>query len=313
MEVHLLFSKERKSKLDKADKINIILFCSASLLLFFYVLSFFKTSDRTKKDSLKSELINEKYGSKICAFEFSKGSGQEDQSLRLVKENDLWFIKNKKNYLPADRKIVETFINELIKVRNMYKISDKKSSDFLFSESERDVFHLRYFYSQNKEDFFDIYFGDHDFSGSLRYITSGKFNAIYEIDTALDIYLTSSVQFWSEKYIISREILGKINSKDIQTFYVKNDLDSPFIKKDFPEKLLELRHGGIADKSLTEMNDRDVELEFYFELGNKTSPSFKIFKSDNEGVYYIFADYKTFKTGYKISSWTYKSISDMIL
>lgn len=305
------------SKLKKSDRTNIILSFAAAVLAVLFIASFFKTTDRTKKDSVKSAVINEKYKEKITSFSISSESeNDENGKIEIVKNDELngfggadilWTIQKNGVSIPAEQKTVSSFLNELIKIRNMYKISDKISENLSFF-SEKTT--LRYFYSAESADFFDVIFGGHDFSGNQRYLMSGRFSGIYETDTSLDVYLNSSVQFWSEPYIISRQVLGNIKNDDIQGFYVKKEGEKVFSKSDFPEKLLELRHGGIAEK-LPQKEDESV-LELKIELGNKKSIEYKIFKTGNDS-FSVLADYGIYTACYKISSWTYKSMSEMML
>lgn len=298
------------SKLKSLNKTDRIFFIIAVILTVTYFLSFLRTTDKSKKNGVKSALVNEKYLPSISRF-IIKG----DNILSIQNNGKFWTIteNNSGNSIPADEKIINNFLSELTTIRNMYKISDKNNSKSNFSLSDGSEITLRYYYSDKAEDFYDIIFGGHDFSNNSRYIMSGKNTAVYEIDTNLDSYITTSVQFWSEPYIISSlacELKNGIKAADVQAFYC-NEGEAPLLKKEFPAKLLELRHGGFAENF--EDSDDKIIFNFYIQLGNKKDIYFSVYETSSESYYNIKAEYGNYTAYYKISAWTYKSISEMIL
>lgn len=298
------------SKLKSLNKTDRIFFIIAVILTVTYFLSFLRTTDKSKKNGVKSALVNEKYLPSISRF-IIKG----DNILSIQNNGKFWTIteNNSGNSIPADEKIINNFLSELTTIRNMYKISDKNNSKSNFSLSDGSEITLRYYYSDKAEDFYDIIFGGHDFSNNSRYIMSGKNTAVYEIDTNLDSYITTSVQFWSEPFIISSsaaELKNGIKETDVQAFFC-NEGESPLLKKDFPAKLLELRHGGIAE-NFEEAENKNI-LNFNIQLGNKKDIYFSVYETSNESYYNIKADYGNYTAYYKISAWTYKSIREMML
>ena len=83
------------------------------------------------------------------------------------------------------------------------------------------------------------------------------------------------------------------------------------VKKDFPAKLLELRHGGFAE-NFDEDENKNV-LNCYIVLGNKKEIYFSVYETSSESYYNIKAEYGNYTAYYKISAWTYKSIREMML
>lgn len=304
-EDYLPFSKQKS--LNKTDKIFLLI---AVILTVTYFLSFLRTTDMSKKNGVKRALVNEKYLPSISRF-IIKG----DNVLSIQYNGTFWTIteNNSGKSIPADEKTINIFLTELTKVRNMYKISDKNNSKTNYSLSDGSEITLRYYYSDKAEDFYDIIFGGHDFSNNSRYIMSGKNTAVYEIDTGLDTYITTSVQFWSEPFIISSlaaELKNGIKETDVQAFYC-NEGEAPLLKKDFPAKLLELRHGGFAE-NFDEDENKNV-LNCYIVLGNKKEIYFSVYETSSESYYNIKAEYGNYTAYYKISAWTYKSIREMML
>ena len=143
---------------------------------------------------------------------------------------------------------------------------------------------------------------------------TGESTQVYEIDDSMDSYLTTSIQSWTEPYIISRQIV----STDIQTINRKADIENK-------EKLLELRHGGLPELSeLTALiinENQNPETELAIENGDKSRILLEIYKSVNDETSYIIkADYykpdskSAFYTSWlKISSWTYNKIKEITL
>lgn len=296
------------SKLKSLNKSDKILFLIAVFLLITYFLSFSRTTDKAKKNGIKSALVNEKYLPQITHF-IIKGNSV----LNFEFNGNFWTIKenNSDFSVPADSDIVNSFLSELASVRNMYKISDKNSSYTNYALTDGTETTVRYYTSKNSDSFFDIIFGGHDFSNNSRYIMSGKHTAVYEIDTSLDTFITTSIQFWSDPYIISSRPAGfpkGISLSDVQSLYFAFN-NEPLRKIDFPAKLLELRHGGFC----TSIDSSEEILEFYIELGNKKEIHFTIYQTDSESYYDISADYGDYTAYYKISAWTYNSIKEMML
>ena len=136
---------------------------------------------------------------------------------------------------------------------------------------------------------------------------TGENTKVYEIDSSMDVYLTTSIQSWTEPYIISRQILS---TQDIQRSNAKDT-----------EKLLELRHGGLPSQAECEaiINQKPLT-DIQIENGDKTSITLQIFSAENDNNYivktsYFKPDSKTaiYSSYSKISSWTYNKIKETTL
>ena len=303
-------------------KINKTFYFLAStiILLLLYIFSFFLSSTNDKRKALKSAYVNPKYENQINKIELQKGN----ECLILTKQNGKWFTAQKENaiFIPADSSRIEKFIKELIKVRNMYKISDKITKDnaFGFDDSQ---FCVKY---QTESTVFPaLYFGKTDFSQVSRYFMSEKYAAVYESDVFLDVYLTTSIQNWCEPFIISNEVTG-IKAENIQSIsvfydgkkYLKDSSSQDFLSN--CQKLLELRHGGsyIEDEESVNQDFEAEKLEFILYFGNKTSASFTITQV-SESSFKVACHYDFERTSsfidyqLKISLWTYNKIKEIIL
>lgn len=306
----------------KKEKINIILIATSIVLFFTYILSFTNFSSTDKRKLVKTALVNNKYIDSINRFELSQG----EQKITLSKEKagggDVWFIlaENNTKILPADKELVNNFLFKLTKVVNVYKISDKISQNNSFGLTDSSTFCLKYYFSDSE--FQQIYFGNLDFSNSFRYLMSGKNTTVYQIENSLDTFLTTSLQFWSEPYIVSRQIIN-INKDSVQSIKVKyknqttsfSASQNNFTNKCFD--FLELRHGGVATQSeIFNANQENKQLELIFENGDKTSFKINCFELEDtiilETIYNL-NNAKTTTIYTKVSKWTYNKIKEILL
>lgn len=297
---------------------NSRLLAVAVILLFLYLLSFFKPAGGSRK-AFKTALLNPKYKNEITGLQFSK----DKDSVFLVKKNDFWFVENdaqSSNIFPADSEVIENLINELIKVRKLYKISDKISKNNNYGFENPSQFFIKCTY---KDTFSEYYFGNHDFSQVFRYFMTGKTAKVYQIDSSFEPFLTDSKAFWSEKTIISKKLLNISSSQDIQSIVIKgrkitaSSSDKAF--SSYAQSLLELRHGGLLDFSgeqFSKLSAQRPEAELFIELGNKNRLSLKVFKSPEENAlenqYALLVNYESLniQTACKISGWTLSKLLD---
>ena len=310
---------EKKNKL-KSDKKSKILILITILLTFLYALSFVKSCTSNKREKIKTALVNPKYLKSINSFILHDATG----AIEISREGDFWTIKDllqneKALSLPASGERVENLLNELIKVRNLYTISDKISRKSSLGLNNGTEFHIRYSYDEGS--YRELIFGNQDFSLSSRYMMTGESTRVYEIDSSMDTYLTCSIQSWSEPYILSREASS---SNDIQTVsvFITEDGKNESRKIEDIQKLTELRHGGLPSADEYQTIERENPLaELEIENGDKSRASLKIYLLPaTEGTYLVKADYykadakRPFYSSYsKISSWTYNKIKEITL
>lgn len=293
---------------------NFILFVIMLILCITFIISECKNNlSKDHRKSVKTALVNSKYADQINNFIFSKGN----ESLYLKKEKDLWFVSQTENYndyIPADTKKVETFINDLIKVINLYKISDTLPEKNDFSLTSDQAFSIIYNNSNQ------IIFGGYDFLKTSRYLMTGKSTKIYEMDTSLDKYLSISIQNWCEPYIISRQIIP-FKTENVQQISVKNQTRNFTItaeSENFNETvgaLFELRHGGASVLP----DNGEVQLSLHLIYGDTSEVFMTIYATNMEGEYNLHTVYKKGYNNYqyecktKISLWTYNRIKEIIL
>ena len=297
---------------------NKILLAVTVFLALLYSISFIKGSaDKDKREKIKTSLVNPKYKDSITRFELSDSTG----TLELVNNGRFWTVGS----LPASTERIQNFIENLITIRNLYKISDKITQNSTFGLTTGTEFHVRYYTDSG---FHELVFGNQDFSLSSRYLMTEKSAQVYETDSSLDSFLTTSIQSWTEPYIVSR--CASV-STDIQSASVvftnpdENDGRRTGIITDI-HKFTELRHGGEADGTECDnLKNQKASLQIFIENGDKSSIKLEIYPSENQDISYIVkAEYfKTegkaaakspYYTSYsKISTWTYNKIKEITL
>ena len=308
----------------KISKNSKILMGLAGFLALSYFLSFTKScSSQDKRERVKTALVNQKYRDSISFITLQDAAG----SLELNNSEGFWILKRLSDYtssqfqeipsIPLSPERMDNFLNELTSIRNLYKISDKINKNSSLGLTNGTEFHISYALPDSNGDlnsFRELIFGNQDFSLSSRYMMTGESTQVYEIDDSMDTYLTTSIQSWSEPYIISRQIL----SRDIQTINNK-------VNPEGSEKLLELRHGGLPELSelseLAKIINQKVQTEVKIENGDKSKIILEIYQSpQDESSYIIKAQYfkpdakSAFYTSWlKISSWTYNKIKEITL
>lgn len=280
--------------LKKTDKILYILTAAFFIL---FMLSFTKSCSSTdKRETIKTALVNPKYENSITSIQLCNSQN----CIFLTKQGNFWTVSenDNQNTVPASAQMVEKLIKDLITVRNMYKLSDKITNKNDFGLTDENSFVLKYNF---QDGFHTIVFGNQDFSQTNRYLMTDKNTQIYEVDSSFEKYLTTSLQNWSEPFIISQQILGKITADDVQ------NIDA--------SKLLELRHGGLSPLQNSDLQGRLSPLsKLTLELGNKNHINLDIYELTDETYSVVTKYYKStstypiYSSNMKISSWTYNQL-----
>ncbi|MBO4858193.1 MAG: DUF4340 domain-containing protein [Treponema sp.] len=296
----------------------IITSCIIFVLLVTYAASFFKTTDKRKK--MNTALVNTKYLPSITEIDLS----QNGEELRLIKQNEIWFLdagsgtnpETNLELIPVEQKRVDNFLQELSKTRTAYKISDKIEKNNAYGLTDGSELVLRYYYSSS-ESYYELIFGNNDFSQTSRYFMTGKTAAVYEIDSSLNNYLSLSLQLWYDPYIISKALQKNLSYKDIQRIKVDYEGKPSVITTkadgfvDKVSKLIDLRHGGKTEyKSIG-----SPELTLTLEKGDKSEITISIFATENQSEYNVETIHSEtgIKVNTKISLWTYNKIKEIML
>lgn len=292
------------------NKKDSIIYSAVIFLAILFPLSFTKSCKNTdKREILKTALVNPKYERAISKIELSSGGSK----ILLTKTEKNWLVSENESELtiPAQSRRVENFIKDLISVRNMYKLSDKFSQNSSYGLHSDETFTITYVYNDGSH---SIYFGNQDFAQTSRYLMTDKNLHVYEINSSFDTYLTVNSSMWTDPYIVSNEVFGKITEDSVQSSKVFTG--NSVTKIADISKFLDLRHGGFAD--FTVALPEEIEMEINLELGNKASVNFEIYSTNIESEYlvkseYLGADNSKYYTCSKISSWTYNKIKEIML
>ena len=124
----------------KLTSLYITFFILFALYIFSFVI---QRSNTDNREAFTTALINKKNVNQINKIQLT----QENKSIYLIKKGELWTLSNDQNhefFVPANQEFINSFINELIKVRKLYKISDNlpKKKQFLVRKSRNFFFKI---------------------------------------------------------------------------------------------------------------------------------------------------------------------------
>ncbi|MCK9168961.1 MAG: DUF4340 domain-containing protein [Treponema sp.] len=283
----------------------------AAVLIVLYGVSFIPAiRGHNMEKHFQSALMNKKYENILTEIEIAG----ENTSLKLYRrnENDLWKGVSNGSVFPVDNGQIQAFISSFTKVRNMYKISDsEKKWDFFSLSAQHSVVIV---YKLNNDMSTKIYFGGQNFLKNRRYLRIDNKISSYEIDSDLDVYLTTKESFWYDPYIIPQNVTAS-SIEDIQSIRI-NGMIYNQKTDDFEEKctkLLELRHGEIASIP----NDGKKVYLIEVESGDGLYICIQVYKTaEGKILLYTFKntlDGKKYDYNYavKISNWTFEKIEKL--
>lgn len=303
------------------------------ILLITYIASFFKTTDKRK--AINTTLLNTKYLPVINELDISQGG----KAVQIIKKTGIWFLNDASGSIPVEEKRVDDFLKELSKTRTAYKISGKangtggekqKLDSYGLTDGSELV--LRYYFDEpqgsstgtGSGNFYELIFGNHDFSGTSRFFMTGKAATVYEIDSSLDKYLSTSPQIWYDPYIVSKAIQKKLSYRDIQRIKVDFEGKTSILTtktEDFAEKtskLLDLRHGGLIEYESFSSPQMTIKLE----KGDTSHIMLRIYQTAKDSEYNVEVEHSggigfekagSITVRSKISLWTYNKIREIML
>ena len=306
----------------KKIPLNAYLIFACILLVILYSFSVFKKPEAEQRKALSTALVNPKYRDDISRISIFNGG----KSLTLDKSLGYWQLLDDENEyikLAADSSLVNKMLEELTSVIDVYKVSDKGGKvlkDFGLESAGQEAFIFDFYCAEEKAG--EILFGKNDFSQTNRYVKSASSSTVYETKDFIQNYLSTSIQFWSEPFIISQNVCGAIKASDIQRVIINNKVYTPSSKdfSSYTSKLLELRHGGfyqtaagssaagqLADgpSAAGQIADGDVVEKIQLELGNKNQIDLYVYKTEVESEYFCKIIYNRKDFFYfNISAWT---------
>lgn len=294
----------------KKNKFNTYLILGCVLLVILYSFSFLKKPTVDSRKSLKTALVNPKYKTEIDKIVIKN----DENSITLEKNNSFWEISSSENpfiILPADSQKINSFLEKLTSIIDVYKIADKKNNEENYN-LDKNAYDFN-FYVKNELSG-RILFGKQDFSKTKRYVTSESNKKIFEMEDTMQNYLSVKTNSWSEPFIISQQVLNSIKKDDVQRIIVNNSEKYTRNSKNWDEyvsKLLDLRQGGIISQ---EINFDLLEYQLKLELGNKNEITIFVYKTQNEQEFALKNVYFNSSTNTKseyyslISGWTFSKL-----
>jgi hypothetical protein len=242
------------------QKNSLLIVCVAAILAVFYAVSFTPVvRGRNAEGVLSSALMNPKYETSVNDIQIT----EKNRTIQLFKNEgtQLWQGRDGNTLFPVDNSQVKKFISRLIKVRNMYTISDNQKKWQSLSLTDGDAVCVVYKNSDNMST--KLYFGGWNFDKSRRYFRTDNTITSYEIESDIDVFLSSKESFWYDPYILPRNIPGVSGVQDVQRIRVNGILYTPQ-SPDFTEKcakLTELRHGDILSVPGGSVPGYEIEAE----------------------------------------------------
>lgn len=293
--------------------------------VFIFLLSylpFFNLSSAEKKT--ESALLNKKYEKNITEISITKSK----ETLILQNRNAVWTGNISDFSFTTNQINVNRLIKELIKVIDMYKISDSvKYIQHLKLESS-EVSDVTVTIKGNDGSIYSkIYFNLDDISLKKLRIRSDSSLSVYEIEDNLSTFLTTSPEFWGDSFIIPQSIFGNILQSNLQRVLFQFSSDKKIVmdKKNF-NSLLSLRHGNYTNAQLYASLDKDNPMFLQAELGDKSSLKIDFYPVSNSSgdflLHYSFypsdiinpsqsAIIKNISYDVLISSWTFERIVNL--
>ena len=299
-----LNQKAGSLSLSKGKTTQILLLSLITILTItelLYITVFSKTGEK-KRHQQEIQLLHEADISQIDGIIIQGNK----EGLILKRTDDMWLLTDMSNpgsSIPADtQRLAKLFVN-LVSKHTITKTGKKDNSiinTYGLDETNGTVISL----FKNGTEYQRLYFGSTDFSQSRRYFTTLELNSVFLFDSSFENFLSTSVQSWSDPYIISQQL--------------KDEVFKMGEAQNIDPKLFELRHGGIADALI----DLPVDLSFTIQMGDKSTITLDIYEypaDDSVQEYVVSTTFDSFRLGKsfsyntKISLWTYNKIKEIML
>lgn len=207
----------------KNKKVNLILLGTTFLSFLLFIFSFFAVDSNSVK-SVKSALVNPADSENIQKIIISS----PEAILTIQKEKNWWICESGGVRTFAHEKTILNLIDNLTKLRNMYKISDsvhgKENLDLV--EGSAQIITVA---GVDGRIFSKLYFGSSDSLTARIAVASERGKMCYETEDDFSVYLKTDLNFWSVPEIF---------------FSINNPANLSLSSEDL-HLLLSLRHGQI--------------------------------------------------------------------
>lgn len=297
------------------------------LLFLFYLLSFTSLiSGRNAEKKITSAILNKKYENTVHKIEIHA----LDQTVLLFRNKTIWSgiitingIQNT-SVFSVDKTKIESFIKLLIRLRDMYIISDN-SRDLISFKSQNnnncyiavygnsDNLYTKIYYIRNISPF-----------NRLTFLTDNA-KALYQTEDDFNTCLGSGMETWCDPFIIPRTVFDLAAGKNLQRLFF-DGAEKSITVSDIPA-ILDLRHGEIfygkinADQKhistlRIELGDTSViKLDFYCSSGNKKDNSYICDYIFYPGVFFpenLRREINDLHYQVRLSDWSYHSLLSLL-
>ncbi|MDD5790063.1 MAG: hypothetical protein PUE30_06035 [Spirochaetia bacterium] len=279
----------------KNKKVNSILLCTAFVSFILFLFSFFSEDGNSVK-AVKSALVNPADGENIHKIIISSPS----EVLTLQKEKKFWTCERGEACAFADEKNVLNLIKNLVKLRNMYKISDSIDgrSELGLVEGSAQIITVA---GSDGHVFSKLYFGSSDALTSRITVASERGKACYETEDDFSVFLKTDLNFWSVPEIF---------------FAIKNPSNLTLSPEDL-HLLLSLRHGqffGFEPVPREAVFEKSVALYGQYDSFQKVD--FYSLLQDGEILYLytqtVGGEEKLCNAVFEVSRWTFERLNRLL-
>ena len=306
-------------------KTNSILTKILAAVLVIYIFSvIFANKERSKPRALESALLNPKYESEIKKIVISKINiqGNEEEAISILRHGDFFLASSNTLCTVADSKIIHALLERVLKVRSLYKISDKDD----YKKNGREYVNFS-FLGANDTVCSNVQFFDENMLTGRITVTSDSATDMYETENDFNQFLSCDINYWSEG-LIAPEI-----KKPVQLLFQEgkkprfsiDEKSEKFLS--VSETVLAIRHGrisaavdfGAASSTLwlSDESGRIARIEFfessdaafdgeksYFYRKTVTPSAF----DSQENAFSFYSE----NALYEISLWTYEKIKNAL-
>ena len=324
----------------KIDRLLLKLLAASAILFLFSLV--FSNKGKSAQKSVESAILNQKYKNEVAEIEITEKGEAGSESITLAQHGDFWLLTKKDESTNselctvADKKIINSLIENAIKIRKMYTISDRAADYDSLGLGEENATTLT-FLKNDGTLFTKTHFGHADSLKNRIFIRSERSKTAYECENDFQQYLTTETNYWSEGEILS-EIKNPVQITLETHATLKADESSGILgKPTLSEKsdgfatkthtLLSLRHGTILNEEVTtnaikiaeltaqDGNGRIARITFFEKTENASDEEAEqsyfytkaVTPSEIDSAETRFAFYSE-HAAYEISAWTFTRI-----
>ncbi len=260
----------------------------------------------------ESVILNPKYKAEICEIRLRL----DDEELRLLKQNGIWFGQSEGLFFEADAQKIERLQEELCSKRTIYQVSANAALFEDYGLDEKNGFNVKALLN-DQTIAADLYFGKSNFNGSLISLRSSKNNNILQTLDSFYTFLYIQANNWADLQLIktqtgnfyNEEVLQcTINNEKFQNLTGEKTADfnaNQNALNDYLNLLKSARGSSLTNKQQFENQIPCMEIKI--ETLHKTF-QFNIFAFGDDFAIVSSSDFFGTNCALVISAWTYKRL-----